>query len=70
MERNSKFSPLYRLARFYADLPEGLEGKALKEWKDPNGNEWVFLHFGKMQDGKNVRRRIPKDCLIICPWLC
>lgn len=68
MVQNLKFLRLYKLGKFYADLPAGLEGLSLKEWVDPNGNAWVYLHFGKMQDGKNIRRRIPRDCLIPAPW--
>lgn len=50
---------------FYADIPEGTTGEIIKQWKEPNGNEWVKLFFGKNKSGQRLQRSFPADCVKI-----
>ena len=53
----------YILNRFYSDTTQGTKGIFLKTWKDPSGQKWIKLYFGKNLTGQKLVKSYPVEVL-------
>jgi hypothetical protein len=48
---------------FYSDTLPGTTGEVVKTWKDPHGNRWYKLYFGKNLTGQKLQKSYPDNVL-------
>jgi hypothetical protein len=54
---------MYRLNRFYNNTVKGTVGREMKRFKDPDGNEYIRLYFGKNLTDQKLIGTYPIEAL-------